>query len=98
MANKNNGVKMSPDEIRAFYQAIGEVCNRFNIQGVSGVWFGEGEEWGKMIFWAATETRMKVVVQALADKFEEFQREIGAGNCEQIGYINEATARNGEQN
>ena len=58
-------------EIEQFYRDIADVCLKYKISGIAGVWFsGEGhDEFGQLAFYDVT-TEMKTVVQMITEKYE----------------------------
>lgn len=73
---------MTNDQIKAFYREIGDVCRKYKMSALAGVWFsGEGnDEFGQLQFWDVSDTRMRLIVEDLSEKYEYWAKHT-------LGYI-----------
>jgi hypothetical protein len=67
---------MTIEEIKQFYREIGDVCIKYNISGITGVWFsGEGnDEFGGLQYHDVNDSRMGLIIQAISGMYAEWAR------------------------
>lgn len=89
---------MTNEQTKQFYSDIADVCKKHNISGIVGPWWGgDGDDsYGYIKYWDITSTDMKRVVDALAEKFEEWERELLGREPITLGEIREVRGRGKE--
>ncbi len=91
---------MSNEEIKAFYREIGEVCRKHKLSGLAGVWFsGAGhDEFGQLLFWDVTNTRMKLIVEDLSEKYQYWAKHTVGHIKRPLGSIRELSQDDDDKN
>jgi hypothetical protein len=68
----SDGAKTRKQEILQFHRELADLCLKFDIAGLAGVWFGCDEEMGRLEFADVGDLRMKFLIPVIARKWENF--------------------------
>lgn len=84
---------MTDQEVKAFYRDLGALCKKHKMSGLAGVWFaGEHSDlFGELKFWDIADSRMKLVIEDITDKYQRWARHTVGHLPRPVGNIHELT-------
>jgi hypothetical protein len=72
---------MDEKQRETFYREIADVCAKYKIQGLSGIYFeGDSDNYGFVKCTDLTDFRMKFVVEHISKLLEQWSHEIHKGD------------------
>lgn len=80
---------MTPEQVKAFYKAIGKVMREHNVEAIAGVWFGCDDTHGQLLFSDVADMRMTAIVHSISEKWEGFLKDAQVETGKRLGYIRE---------
>ena len=88
---------MTNEEIKQFYRDISDVCKKYKMNGVTGIWFsGNGhDEFGSIEYWDMTDSRMRAVITFISEKYQRWAKDAFGHIPKPIGQIREVRSDEG---
>lgn len=80
---------MTPEQVKAFYRAIGKVMREHKVEAIAGVWFGCDDTHGQLLFSNIADLRMTSIVKSISERWEAYLKEEQIEQGKQLGYIRE---------
>lgn len=87
---------MTEKQVRQFHRELADLCLKFDVTGLAGVWFGSDESMGRLEFASLGDMRMKYVIPVISRKWEAFLNDHDIKHPPATGVIHEVRGAAGD--